>query len=62
MKVVIFKHLFRSDESTGLSSVVKLELPQQSPTADPIAMDESAVEIEEKKEFLEYEEELKQRM
>jgi hypothetical protein len=41
---------------------VKLELPQQSPTSDPIAMDESAVEIEEKKEFLEDEEELKQRM
>ncbi len=62
MKVVIFKHLFRFDESTGLSSDVKLELPQQSPTADPIAMDESAVDIEEKKEFLEDEEELKQRM
>ncbi len=45
-----------------MSTVVKLELPQQSPTADPISMDESAVEIEEKKEFLEDEEELKQRM
>ncbi len=63
MKVVIFKTpFFRSDENTGLCSVVKLELPQQSPTADPIAMDESAVEIGEKKEFLEDEEELKQRM
>ncbi len=58
LKVVNFKHLFSCEESTG--AVVKVELPLESPTSDPVAMDElDEPWIEDKKEELENEDECK---